>query len=81
MRSVVSYKGRAALSSSVPSTYLFGVIMIKRAPQKVNPNPIKARIWVSPIMENIIERIPGIKRIAPTLAEAVAIMLRFGFKI
>ncbi len=80
MRSVVWYKGRAALSSSVPSTYLFGVIMMKRAPQKVKPSPMKARIWVSPIMENVSERIPGIKKMVPILAEVVAIMLRFGFK-
>ena len=54
--------------------------MMKRAPQKVKPSPMKARIEVSPIMENISERIPGTKRMAPILAEAVAIMLRFGFK-
>lgn len=68
-------------SRRLPSTKFLGVIAMKRAPQKVKPSPMKARIWDSVVRERTSERAPEIRKKAPILVVEALRMVRLVFTV
>ena len=52
-------------------TYFTGRAKKKRAPQKIKPSPMKASTGESVMMEEVRDRMPGMRRATPILPEGI----------
>ena len=77
IRSIVVYDEIAVASKRLPWTYVVGRTRKKMAPQKVKPNPMKAKTCELSIMDRISDRIPGTINVTPILSASVT---RFSFR-
>lgn len=68
MRSIVRYSDVAVESKRLLSTYFMGLTKRNKAPQKVRPRPMNARVCDSRIIETMSEEVPVIMNMALILS-------------